>query len=675
MIYSPTLFSHWPKSADGVLGEWGIFGKNHIQRLMLNNAKWILSVLLLVASVCCGQVTWQYKYKAASFSSNTVTSIKQTSDRGYIVAGGTSISSFDGYDFLLMKLDSMGIISWCKTLGSDSEEWVTCMQPTFDGGFIVSGYTYGFGAAPSKSNAIIIKTNASGNVQWSKMYTDATYSTWINYISQNRDSSYILCGNVGSKSFIQKIDTTGNAVWGKIYYGPSFAEVHQTIDGGFIIAGSIYFSYFTPYLAKVNAAGSSVWRYYYAANYKTRSIVETPDSGFILVGNLDNLNTDINAMKVSSSGSVVWHQQYGNPSTDYAYSIAKTYDGNYMIAGTYSDTGFSSQDRLTLLKITGQSAVIWCKQYGTFGFSDDISNGRASLTSDSGYIAMGSCAGFGGSDIYVTKINADGYSCSKRDITTSSYISADHTTNDQSTIQNISLTVSSPVITSNNRGFQDIVCSTAPCAMPTIQAKNITFSNVTSSSMTVSWTYGNGSRRLVKIKTSNSFTYPSQYNDYSASAVYSGGEQIIYNGTGNSVTVTGLAPHTMYWFEVFEANCSGNNSMYKLVAATGNPKQKKTLAAPPYYNPNRPESEPEESLSNSLLLYPNPTSDNITLESGEENPILSITVYSADGRMVNSIDNLHSTFYNLHLEGLSAGIYMLDCRTENGSEKIRVVKY
>jgi alpha-tubulin suppressor-like RCC1 family protein len=211
------------------------------------------------------------------------------------------------------------------------------------------------------------------------------------------------------------------------------------------------------------------------------------------------------------------------------------------------------------------------------------------------------------------------------------------------------------------------------CSTPNIQTSNIVFSNITSNSVTVNWTNGNGNRRIVKIKPTNTFIAPVNGNDYTANSVYNGsGEQVVYNGTGNSVTVTGLSSNRWYWFRVYEASCSSNNSLYLSTIATGNPKRVFTL---PYYNPNRPEDEPGETPISSILFYPNPTSGDITIKSTKENPIESLFVYSMDGKLLKSIFNIHSSIFNADLQGLSPGIYFLDCKTETGSEKLKVVKY
>ena len=105
---------------------------------------------------------------------------------------------------------------------------------------------------------------------------------------------------------------------------------------------------------------------------------------------------------------------------------------------------------------------------------------------------------------------------------------------------------------------------------PSTQASAVTFSGSTSNSTTVSWTNGNGNGRIVKMNTSNSFTAPSNGTTYSGNAVYSGsGEQVVYAGTGNTVSVSGLTPGQAYHFRVYEYNSTG--MLYNSFSATNNP--------------------------------------------------------------------------------------------------------
>ena len=106
--------------------------------------------------------------------------------------------------------------------------------------------------------------------------------------------------------------------------------------------------------------------------------------------------------------------------------------------------------------------------------------------------------------------------------------------------------------------IDDILIKTSE---PVTQASAITFSSVASASMTTSWTNGSGGRRAVFMKAgSGAKTNPSDGTAYTASSDWnSKGSQLstsgyycIYNGTGNSVSLTNLLASTTYYFQIFE---------------------------------------------------------------------------------------------------------------------------
>lgn len=110
---------------------------------------------------------------------------------------------------------------------------------------------------------------------------------------------------------------------------------------------------------------------------------------------------------------------------------------------------------------------------------------------------------------------------------------------------------------------------------------SLAFSNITSTSMTVSWNIpssAGGTYRIVTCKpgTVNS-DLPSDATYYIPGSVYGTGNQIggasgaycVYNGYGNMVNVTGLTTGTSYCFSVFEYNVASNtyNNTYNYYTA------------------------------------------------------------------------------------------------------------
>ncbi len=129
---------------------------------------------------------------------------------------------------------------------------------------------------------------------------------------------------------------------------------------------------------------------------------------------------------------------------------------------------------------------------------------------------------------------------------------------------------------------------------PTTQAYNIVFANIQQTQMDASWTNGNGSKRIVKISTSNSFTDPTDGSDPTANAAYGGsGEQVVFNNSGSSVTVTGLTAGTTYYYRVYEYNGTGLGTKYYTATATNNPNSQATSSA----------STPAITLTGSLSAF------------------------------------------------------------------------
>lgn len=117
-------------------------------------------------------------------------------------------------------------------------------------------------------------------------------------------------------------------------------------------------------------------------------------------------------------------------------------------------------------------------------------------------------------------------------------------------------------INSNQQNYSNIVTIKSPEAPNSVTGVN--FTDINGYSAKINWTNGNGNRRLVLVNTMNSFTIPAVSGAaFTAATIFANtGQQIVYDGTGTSVTISGLSCYTGYFVKVIEYIRCGSSNPY-----------------------------------------------------------------------------------------------------------------
>lgn len=125
-----------------------------------------------------------------------------------------------------------------------------------------------------------------------------------------------------------------------------------------------------------------------------------------------------------------------------------------------------------------------------------------------------------------------------------------------------------------------------PASEPSTQAASISFGNVQSTDMDISWTSGNGATRLVVCRQGAAPSGdPVDGTTYTADASFTGsgtslgGGKVVYVGSGSSFTLTDLLPSTTYHLRVYEFNGSGAAINYLASSGSGNPNSSTTASS------------------------------------------------------------------------------------------------
>jgi hypothetical protein len=362
----------------------------------------------------------QWQKNLGGSRNDEVNSAQKTSDGGFIIAG--SSSSIDGdvtgnrslnYDIWVVKTDASGSIQWQKTYGGTNSDTAASIKTTADGGYIVTGTTFSTNGDVTgyKGNGDIwiIKINATGGIQWQKTF-GGTKTDIAAAIEQNPDGSYIILGSTNSNDG----DVTQNS-------------------GGFTNS----FEYFYYWVLKINATGSIVWQKTSGNtnnnsnsddNYMASNLQLTSDGAILisLNGNLNRLNLnggmdgspEIYLLKINNSGVLQWQKTFGGRGTDFVTKTISTLDGGFLIGGMSSstdgdDTEFIGEVDMWVVKTTIDGTVSWKKSIGGTKW-DKINSLQETL--DGGYIIIGETtssngnfkAGKGLIDIGIVKLTATG---------------------------------------------------------------------------------------------------------------------------------------------------------------------------------------------------------------------------------------------------------------------------
>lgn len=274
-------------------------------------------------------------------------SVRQTDDEGYVIVGTTSSYGAGGYDIWLIKTNSLGNPSWTKTFGGSAWDWGWSVRPTSDDGYILTGYTESYG--PGSSAVWLIKTDSAGDTLWTRTFGGSS-SEWGESVEQTTDGGYIIAGNTysygagSSDVWLIKTDSLGASQWTRVVGGSNSDQarsVRQCANDTYIVAGhtrSYGAGSYDAWLIKTDSSGDTLWTKTFGGIDDDRgsSVRETADAGYVIVGYTKSYGAgdyDVWLIKTDSVGDSLWTETFGGRDLDRGRSVEQTADGGYIVVG------------------------------------------------------------------------------------------------------------------------------------------------------------------------------------------------------------------------------------------------------------------------------------------------------------------------------------------------------
>ena len=383
----------------------------------------MLSILSFLANAQLQEGEFYIWYKIGALYEGN--SIIQTQDGGYGVTGRADTTYGSHGHIYFGKLDASGNLTLSKLIGGTGWDNGSSIVQTRNGGYTIAGTTSSYGAG--QNDVYIVNLDSTGNLNWSKTI-GGTGNDNGNSIITTKDGGYIVAGSTNSFGaggydvFVLKLDSLGTLNWTKTIGGSgddNGISIVGTKDGGFAIAGSTS-SYGAGqndvYVIKLDSVGNLKWTKTIGgttADYGN-SLVQTQDGGYIITGETSSYGAggyDVYVVRLDSTGSLKWTKTIGRTGDDWGYSIVQSKDSSFLIVGSTKDYG-TLTSYVYCIKLDLNGNLIWAKELAG---QSRTGSGASSIvqTKDGGYALTGSLDedAMGDGLLFITKLDSLGNQC------------------------------------------------------------------------------------------------------------------------------------------------------------------------------------------------------------------------------------------------------------------------
>jgi hypothetical protein len=306
-----------------------------------------LALAMYCFPICCFSQTHTFQKAIRGSISAFLANAKQTSDKGYILAGDRNTG------VLLTKLDSLGNRQWSKSYKIAATDYPMDVIQASDGGFVICAITYS--GSPSRANVYVIRTDTGGNQLWSKSYGEIGQNEYGYSVIEANDKGYVILGtkdmNTNLSPYLIKTDSMGEVMWSK-----TLQVSDDVYDLALVKLTDDLLLLYTQgasgvYAIRMDMQGTSLWSKTFtttAGYFGLQSATATPDGGFVAAAYF--------CLKADGAGNIQWSKKIRGSDGLPITRIGVCSDGGYVgVMETVEGIGMA--------KMSSTGSVLWSKAY------------------------------------------------------------------------------------------------------------------------------------------------------------------------------------------------------------------------------------------------------------------------------------------------------------------------
>jgi hypothetical protein len=379
--------------------------------------KLLLFISIFTASVSIAQTAAKWENVYGQGGNEYGYRVRSCMDQGYIVAGSTSSTGIsDGY---LVRVDSLGLVMWSKYFIGNNVDVLRSLRQLPDSGYILAGYSNS--AGHGGYDGWVLRTDKDGDTLWTK-YIGTTDWDFFYDVAPTYDGGFILAGGTyglgegDEDMYFVKIDANGDTLWTKTYGGIKADEARSVCETGDSLLAAVGFSYSLgdtlgdSWVLRMNGVGDTLWTRTMSlptSEDKAWGIADMDGFGRIIVVGEYTTNNDMNSYIRAINYDSTYSFLITNGISGYEYfsDVVVRPNGSFAALGSTENDGGGNGDFFMF-----HNRTFWTST--SFGTPAEEAGYSIDLTHDDGYIACGYTTGFNSiqPNLYLVKIDTNGTS-------------------------------------------------------------------------------------------------------------------------------------------------------------------------------------------------------------------------------------------------------------------------